>query len=203
MLSADGAGIGVVSHAGAVVVLRAVEKTGLTSRLSDELAPWRKPLASHDPARSSLIWPCPWRSAGIGWLTSTNCMPTRRCSGRWRPIRRRHYDPLIVDYPLRCAVVNASEIDEACMRPTDDSVRSRSRATSARDRPTQRPSPQRQPLNSSVKDLLTLRDLRVILSSILSPSGSAVDQNHDTSHEQSVASCFRSTCNPLETRARD
>ena len=40
-----------VSHAGATVVLRAAEKTGLTSRLSEALAPWRKPLAIHDPGK--------------------------------------------------------------------------------------------------------------------------------------------------------
>ena len=51
MLSADGTGTGVVSHAGATVVLRAAEKTGLTSRLSEALAPWRKPLATHDPGK--------------------------------------------------------------------------------------------------------------------------------------------------------
>lgn len=50
-LSADGTGTGVVSHAGAAVLLRAAEKTGLTSRLSEALAPWRKPLATHDPGK--------------------------------------------------------------------------------------------------------------------------------------------------------
>jgi Transposase DDE domain group 1 len=39
-----------VSHAGAVVV-RTAERTGLTSALSTALAPWRKPLASHDPGK--------------------------------------------------------------------------------------------------------------------------------------------------------
>ncbi|MGC4935346.1 IS1380 family transposase, partial [Gordonia sp. DT30] len=50
-LSVDGSGIGLVSHAGAAVLLRAAEKTGLTSGLSAALAPWRKPLATHDPGK--------------------------------------------------------------------------------------------------------------------------------------------------------
>ncbi|MBA5848265.1 IS1380 family transposase [Gordonia amicalis] len=51
MLSIDGTAAGVVSHAGAAVVLRAAEKTGLTTGLSEALAPWRKPLATHDPGK--------------------------------------------------------------------------------------------------------------------------------------------------------
>ncbi len=50
-LSPDGSGTGVVSHAGATVILRAAEKTGLTTGLSEALAPWRKPLATHDPGK--------------------------------------------------------------------------------------------------------------------------------------------------------
>ncbi len=51
VLSADGTGTGVVSHAGATVLLRTAEKTGLTTGLSDALAAWRKPLATHDPGK--------------------------------------------------------------------------------------------------------------------------------------------------------
>jgi hypothetical protein len=40
-----------VSHAGAVVLVRAAEQTGLIGALSEALAPWRKPLASHDPGK--------------------------------------------------------------------------------------------------------------------------------------------------------
>jgi hypothetical protein len=50
-LSVDMAGTGVVSHGGAVVLLRCAEKTGLTTALSAALAPWRKPLATHDPGK--------------------------------------------------------------------------------------------------------------------------------------------------------
>jgi Transposase DDE domain group 1 len=50
-LRADGAGSGVVSQAGAVLLLRTAEIVGLTRVLSEALAPWRKPLAVHDPGK--------------------------------------------------------------------------------------------------------------------------------------------------------
>ena len=46
-VSAAASGTGIVSHAGAALLLRAAEKTGLTSALSTELADFRKPLARH------------------------------------------------------------------------------------------------------------------------------------------------------------
>jgi hypothetical protein len=50
-LAADGSGSGVVSQAGAVLLLRTAETVGLTSELSQALARWRKPLAVHDPGK--------------------------------------------------------------------------------------------------------------------------------------------------------
>ncbi|WP_238072504.1 IS1380 family transposase [Rhodococcus zopfii] len=50
-VSASATGTGVVSHAGAVLLLRTAEKTGLASELTTELAPYRKPLARHDPGK--------------------------------------------------------------------------------------------------------------------------------------------------------
>lgn len=50
-LSVDTTGTGIVSQAGAVTLLRTAEKTGLTTALSKALAPWRKPLATHDPGK--------------------------------------------------------------------------------------------------------------------------------------------------------
>lgn len=50
-LSPDTTGTSIVSHAGSVLLLRTAEKTGLTSSLSESLSPWRKPLATHDPAK--------------------------------------------------------------------------------------------------------------------------------------------------------
>ena len=50
-LAVDTAGSGVVSQAGAVMLLRTAEKTGLTRALSAGLSPWRKSLAVHDPGK--------------------------------------------------------------------------------------------------------------------------------------------------------
>ena len=50
-LSVDATGTGVVSHAGAVTLLRTAEVTGLTAALSEQLAVWRKPLARFDPGK--------------------------------------------------------------------------------------------------------------------------------------------------------
>ncbi|RUQ34266.1 MAG: IS1380 family transposase, partial [Candidatus Competibacteraceae bacterium] len=50
-LSVEGGGTGIVSHAGAALLPRVGEKTGLLDELSRALAPWRKPLAIHDPGK--------------------------------------------------------------------------------------------------------------------------------------------------------
>jgi hypothetical protein len=50
-VSASATGTGVVSQAGAVLLLRTAEKTGLAAALTTELAPYRKPLARHDPGK--------------------------------------------------------------------------------------------------------------------------------------------------------
>lgn len=50
-LTVDTTETAVVSQAGAVLLLRTAEKTGLTCALSESLSAWRKPLAVHDPAK--------------------------------------------------------------------------------------------------------------------------------------------------------
>jgi DDE family transposase len=47
----DAAGSGVVSQAGGVLLTNAVRAGGLDGELPRVLAPWRKPLARHDPAK--------------------------------------------------------------------------------------------------------------------------------------------------------
>lgn len=47
----DAAGSGVVSQAGGLLLTGAVRASGLDAELSKVLAPWRKPLARHDPAK--------------------------------------------------------------------------------------------------------------------------------------------------------
>ncbi|MDK3258851.1 IS1380 family transposase [Blastococcus capsensis] len=50
-LTVDGDGSSVVPHAGATLLLRTAQTVRLPAALSDALAPWRKPLAIHDPAK--------------------------------------------------------------------------------------------------------------------------------------------------------
>jgi hypothetical protein len=46
-----GAGVGVVSSAGGLLVTEVVGVSGLDRALSQALEPWRKPTATHDPAK--------------------------------------------------------------------------------------------------------------------------------------------------------
>jgi len=47
----DAAGAGVVSQAGAVVLLETARATGLDRELSRSLSRWRRPSARHDPGK--------------------------------------------------------------------------------------------------------------------------------------------------------
>ncbi|RWA15384.1 hypothetical protein MBRU_19335, partial [Mycolicibacterium brumae DSM 44177] len=47
----EATGTGIVSHAGAVLLTRTADATGLSSTLTRALTPWRKPLATHDPGK--------------------------------------------------------------------------------------------------------------------------------------------------------
>lgn len=50
----EGGGRGVVSQAGAVLLVETVRKTGLDQAISAALAPWRKPRAVHDREKDLL-----------------------------------------------------------------------------------------------------------------------------------------------------
>src|SRR5699024_2600299 len=50
-LSAEPGGDDLVAHAGTALVVRTAEATGLATALSEALAPFRTPLASHDPGK--------------------------------------------------------------------------------------------------------------------------------------------------------
>ncbi|GEC10504.1 hypothetical protein SSP24_81590 [Streptomyces spinoverrucosus] len=47
----EGAGRGVVSQAGAVLLVETVRKSGLDAAISAALVPWRKPRTVHDPGK--------------------------------------------------------------------------------------------------------------------------------------------------------
>src|SRR4051812_32833245 len=53
-LAVDGQGKKVVSGAGGVLLTRTATTVGLDRALSAALAPWRKPLARHDPGKVAL-----------------------------------------------------------------------------------------------------------------------------------------------------
>jgi hypothetical protein len=50
-VAVDAVGSGVVSHAGAVVLIETIRTLGLERVLSAGLRPWRRPLAVQDPAQ--------------------------------------------------------------------------------------------------------------------------------------------------------
>ncbi|WP_327113998.1 IS1380 family transposase [Nocardia sp. NBC_01730] len=50
-LAADGDGSGLVSQAGTLLLVRTAEKIGLVKGLSQALAPWRKPMSTHNPGK--------------------------------------------------------------------------------------------------------------------------------------------------------
>ena len=47
----EGTGCGVVSQAGAVLLVETLRKSGLAMTMSSSLSPWRKPRAVHDPGK--------------------------------------------------------------------------------------------------------------------------------------------------------
>jgi hypothetical protein len=109
-LSVDTTGTGVVSQAGAVMLLRTAEKAGLGGALSVALAPWRKPLATHDPGKSCWTWRCRSRWVGTAWPTSHCCGSSRGSSVRWPPIRRCPglIATLAEDAPKSLAAINTA-----------------------------------------------------------------------------------------------
>lgn len=87
VLTVDGGGSSVVPHAGATLLLRTAQTVGLTAGLSKVLAPWRKPLAIHDPAKIVLDLAVSLAMGGTVWPTSPSSVPARRCSD-WSPRTR-------------------------------------------------------------------------------------------------------------------
>ncbi|WP_169515286.1 transposase [Gordonia shandongensis] len=50
-IQATADGVGIITHGGSVLATGTAEISGLTDALRTALAPWRKPLATHDPAK--------------------------------------------------------------------------------------------------------------------------------------------------------
>lgn len=82
----EGGGRGVVSQAGAVLLVETVRKSGLDGAISAAPAPWRKPRAVHDPGKILLegrrphAQPRPRRMAGPAAIPALTCPDTAFCS---------------------------------------------------------------------------------------------------------------------------
>lgn len=88
VLAVDGAGSGTASLAVAVLLVRTAERIGLVKGLSKALAPWRKPLATHDPGKIVLDLAASLALGGdcVSDLAVLRANPV--CSGRSHRIRR-------------------------------------------------------------------------------------------------------------------
>jgi hypothetical protein len=87
-LAVDGSGRKVVSGAGGVLLTRTATVLGLDAALSAALAPWRRPLARHDPGKIVLDLAISLAMGGIAWPMWRSCGRIRWCSARWRRTRR-------------------------------------------------------------------------------------------------------------------
>ncbi len=87
----DGAGSGVVSQAGGVLLLETARTVGLDRTLTLALGRWRKPLAVHDPGKIALDLAVTlalggdclpiWRCCAPNLACTARSPPTRRCPG--------------------------------------------------------------------------------------------------------------------------
>lgn len=84
----EGGGRGVVSQAGGVLLVETIRKSGLDQAISAALAPWRRPREVHDPGKILLDVALAVALGGDCLADVGCCGPSRRCSGRWPPIRR-------------------------------------------------------------------------------------------------------------------
>ncbi len=85
MVSADGTGI--VSQAGALLLVQTLRFTGLDHGLSAALGRWRAPRAVHDPGKIIADLSVRWPWAGTAWPMSRCSARNRSCPGRWPPTR--------------------------------------------------------------------------------------------------------------------
>jgi hypothetical protein len=106
----DGAGACVVPQAGSVLLLRTAQTVGLPAALSKALAPWRKPLAIHDPAKIVLDLAV---SLAIGGDCLADIAQLRACPEVFGPVASdptvsRCIDTLAADAPAALAAINTA-----------------------------------------------------------------------------------------------
>ena len=110
VLTVDGGGSSVVPNAGATLLLRTAQTVGLPAVLSEALAPWRRPLAIHDPAKIVLDLAV---SLAIGGDCLADIAQLRACPevfGRVAsdPTVSRCIDVLAADAPAALAAINTA-----------------------------------------------------------------------------------------------
>jgi hypothetical protein len=106
----DGAGSGVVSQAGGVLLLETVRASGLGTALTAGLAGWRKPTAVHDPAKILLDLAV---SLALGGDCLADVAVLRAEPGVYGPVASDHtvsrlVDALAADAPRALAAINAA-----------------------------------------------------------------------------------------------
>jgi hypothetical protein len=75
-LSVIAGGESLVSHAGGVVLVETVRRSGLSRQPTRRLGPWRLPRASHDPGKTAFLRRITRASHGrhdpseLGWVTN-------------------------------------------------------------------------------------------------------------------------------------
>ena len=110
-LTVDTSTSAAVAQAGGVVLAETIAATGLDRALSDALGPWRKPLATHDPAKVVLDLAMMLALGGdalaeIALLRgrARSWTQPRACASTPRPADRRAHRP-----PTTCCTSRASE----------------------------------------------------------------------------------------------
>jgi hypothetical protein len=109
-LTVDGGGSSVVPNAGTTLLLRTAQTVGLAAGLREALAPWRKPLAVHDPAKIVLDLAV---SLAIGGDCLADIAQLRTCPEVFGlvasdPTVSRCIDALAADAPAALAAINTA-----------------------------------------------------------------------------------------------
>jgi hypothetical protein len=112
-LAVDGHGSSVVPNAGAVLLLRTAEAVGLNAALSSALAPWRRPLARHDPGKVLLDLAV---SLAVGGDCLADVAQLRAAPEVFGPVASdptvsRLIDTLAADAPVALAAIAAARAD--------------------------------------------------------------------------------------------
>lgn len=106
----DGAGTAVVPHAGSALLLRTAQAVGLPGALREALAPWRRPLAVHDPGKILLDLAVSLAIGGDCLADVAQLRATPEVFGAVAsdPTVSRCIDALAADVPAALAAINTA-----------------------------------------------------------------------------------------------